>query len=294
MDLRIAINPLQWLATKDGWLDFTAAPPLPQLLAQISQAGFSAVHIQPQKDGDVPAYAAALDAAGIAPAPGYFSGPLENAQAREQLVAGATQLARIHAELGLTEMFVASGMGADAPRVARPAIGIDQDESRLAQIAETLTRIGEATSRLGVMSCLHQHVGSWIEVEAEYEWLLARIDPTVLALGPDTGHMAWAGIDPARFIARHASRVRALHVKDLRQSVAATYRGRDDANYRTVVAAGLWVEPGRGDLDLEAAIGALPAGFSGWAVVEVDMPDLPTPLESARASAAWARQFTRT
>ena len=34
---KFAINPLQWLATADGWLDFTAAPPLPQLLAEIRE-----------------------------------------------------------------------------------------------------------------------------------------------------------------------------------------------------------------------------------------------------------------
>jgi inosose dehydratase len=288
--MQFAINPLQWLATKDGWLDFTAAPPLPRLLEEVAEAGFSAISIQPPKDGDVREYAAALKVAGLAPAPGYFSGPLEDPDAREQLVAAATQLARTHVELGLTEMFVAAGMAADAPRVLRPARGVEQDEARLARIAETLERIAEATSRLGVTACLHQHVGTWIEVESEVEWLIERLDPQLLALGPDTGHLAWAGTDPTRFISRHASHVRALHVKDLRMSVASAFRERDAAGYRAVVAAGLWVEPGRGDLDLRGAIGALPADFSGWAIIEVDMPDLPSPQASARACAEWARQ----
>jgi inosose dehydratase len=288
--IQFAINPLQWLATKDGWLDFTAAPPLRQLLEEIAAAGFSAISIQPPKDGDVREYAAALKAAGVAPAPGYLSGPLEDPEAREQLVAAATRLARAHVELGLKEMFVAAGMAPDAPRVSRPACGVNQDDARLAHIAATLERIAEATSRLGVTACLHQHVGTWIEVEPEVEWLLARLDHEVLALGPDTGHLAWAGIDPKQFIARHASQVRALHVKDLRLSVASAFKGRDGARYRDVVAAGLWVEPGRGDLDLRAVFGVLPADFTGWAIIEVDMPDLPSPQASARACAEWARQ----
>jgi inosose dehydratase len=187
-------------------------------------------------------------------------------------------------------MFVAAGMAPDAPRVSRPARGVDQDEARLAQIAATLERIGEAASRLGVTACLHQHVGTWIEVEPEVEWLLARLDPEVLALGPDTGHLAWAGIDPVQFIARHAPRVRALHVKDLRLSVASAFQGRDDAGYRDVVVGGLWVEPGRGDLDLRAVFGALPRDFTGWAIIEVDKPDLLSPQASARACAEWADQ----
>jgi inosose dehydratase len=84
--------------------------------------------------------------------------------------------------------------------------------------------------------------------------------------------------------------VRALHVKDARTSVARAYRDRAGAGYRDVVKAGLWVEPGRGELDLRAALAALPADFSGWAVIEVDRPDLPTPEASVRACADWTRE----
>jgi inosose dehydratase len=180
-------------------------------------------------------------------------------------------------------------MGLDAPRVLRPAQGVDPDESRLAAIADTLTAVATATQRAGVTSCLHQHVGTWIEVEDEVEWILDRVDPDLLGLGPDTGHHAWAGTDPVAFIGRHSGRVRALHVKDARLSVADRFRN-GDAGYRDVVAAGLWAEPGRGELDLRGAVDALPSDFSGWAIIEVDKPDLPTPQESARASAEWTRE----
>jgi inosose dehydratase len=170
----------------------------------------------------------------------------------------------------------------------RPGQGVDRDERRLAAIAETLAEVAAATQRAGVTSCLHQHVGTWIEAEDEVEWILDRVDPDLLALGPDTGHHAWAGTDPAAFIARHSDRVRALHIKDVRLSVAARFRD-SDAGYGEIVSAGLWAEPGRGDLDLRSAIEALPDDFSGWAIVEVDKPDLPTPQESARASAEWTR-----
>jgi inosose dehydratase len=286
--IRFAINPLQWLATPDGWLDFNGGPPLPQLLEEIREAGFEAISIAPPPDGDVAGYAATLDAAGVAPAPGYLSGQMQDPDQRAEIVARAERLAEAHAALGLTEVFVASGMGYEAPRVLQPARGAYPDEGRLAEVVETLIQVAAATRRSGVTSCLHQHVGTWIEVEDEVEWVLDRIDPELLALGPDTGHHAWAGTDPVALIARHAPRVRALHVKDARLSVASRFRG-GDANYRDVVAAGLWAEPGRGELDLRGAIEALPADFSGWAILEVDKPDLPTPQESARASAEWTK-----
>ena len=49
----------------------------------------------------------------------------------------------------------------------------------------------------------------------------------------------------------------------------------------------IWTEPGRGDVDLVAALDALPGTFSGWVMVEVDVPEASTNLESIQLSAAW-------
>lgn len=52
----------------------------------------------------------------------------------------------------------------------------------------------------------------------------------------------------------------------------------------------IWTEPGRGDVDLLAALDALPDTFSGWAMVEVDIPEASTNLESTQLSAAWVTE----
>jgi inosose dehydratase len=38
-----------------------------------------------------------------------------------------------------------------------------------------------------------------------------------------------------------------------------------------------------------AALSALPTDFSGWCIVEVDVPEADTNLESTRISAEWVR-----
>ena len=318
--MRFAINPLQWWATDEGWLNFLGGPELPQLAAEVSSTGFTAISaglnffaetelpqlaaelaaevgatgltaisagIVPEMDTD--AYATVLSAAGLVPAPGYFSAPLADHDAMTYFVSGADALARAHAALDLSELYVASNLSPDTPRVMTPAQGIERDPARLARIAESLKLVCETVNRHGVTPCLHQHVGTWIETEDEFEWLLEQIDPADLALGPDTGHMAWAGIDPVSFVTRHRDRIRTIHVKDVQLGVAADGRKRGSP-YPTIVKAGVFVEPGRGDLDLRGVFNALGAREDMWAIIEVDRPDLPSPQESACACAAWARE----
>jgi inosose dehydratase len=286
--MNIAVNPLQWLATEDGWLDFQKAPPLDDALAHIARSGFQAVMTDVPAGTSAQEYLDLLASHGLVPAPGYYSAPFEDVGRREEIVETATRRASLHRELALDTMFVAANMTATSTRVARPAGGADHDEHRLAKIAETLTHVATAVRDCGVTACLHQHVGSWIETEDELEWILERLDPELVALGPDTGHLAWAGIEPLAFVERHRGRIRALHVKDIRLAVAERHRN-DGASYREVVRDGLWVEPGRGDIDLQGIFEALDGGQCTWAIVEVDSPDLPTPEESVAFCGQWAK-----
>src|SRR2546428_40989 len=96
----------------------------------------------------------ALADGGLSPAPGYLSASMEEPPSRDEIVARAASQSEQHAELGLTEMFVACRMLPTSPRVSRPAIGFDPDTPRLGEIATTLARVGEATRKHGVTSCL--------------------------------------------------------------------------------------------------------------------------------------------
>lgn len=287
--MKFALSPLQWLATEDGWIDFTGGPPLPELCRELKAIGFDAISAGIAPDTDVEAYRELLAATGMQSSPGYTSCPLDREEARPEYLPLIDSLARVHAALGLAELYIGASMVPDGARVREPALGVDPDEDRLGRIAESLKLVAETTLAHGVQACLHPHVGTWIETGEETEWLLDRVDPELLAFGPDTGHLAWAGADPVALISRHASRVRTMHIKDLRLTVAAQAK-EQRLPYRSTVKAGLWVEPGRGDLDLRACIGSLPDSERLWGIIEVDRPDAGTPLESARVCAEWAQE----
>jgi inosose dehydratase len=57
-------------------------------------------------------------------------------------------------------------------------------------------------------------VGSWIKTGDELEAALEKVSSDLLAFGPDTGHLRWAGIDPQSIVRRYRDRVAAIHVKD--------------------------------------------------------------------------------
>jgi inosose dehydratase len=80
-----------------------------------------------------------------------------------------------------------------------------------------------------------------------------------------------------------------MHLKDVHIDQAQAAKAAR-TNYNDSTRSGrftVWTEPGRGDIDLDGAISALPASFAGWIVVEVDVPEAPTNLESTQISAAW-------
>ncbi len=57
-------------------------------------------------------------------------------------------------------------------------------------------------------------MGSVIETRAEIDRLFELLDPNLIFMGPDTGHLAWGGVDVAPFAA-HAGAIKTMHIKDI-------------------------------------------------------------------------------
>jgi inosose dehydratase len=286
MSEKMAFNPLPWFLTAEGWRT-DLAPPLPVMLTVIKEAGYDGVHAEVPQGSTPQSYLELLSQHGLLPAPGYFQASFGDAGTIFATVETARKIARDHAALGLDRIFLAEEFGVTADRFAAPAQGVGADPARLARIADGVGRISEAMAAEGVVPCLHPHVGTKIETAEEAEAVLAAVPESILKVGPDTGHIAWTGCDPAVFFRRHAARIGAVHIKDIRRSVADEVK-RDGGDYGDAGARHIWTEPGRGDLDLESAIGALGA-FKGWFVVEVDIADQSTVDESAKVAARWLR-----
>ncbi len=284
------------------WIRFTPngaerLAPEEQVLAEIAQAGYDGAPASPDQDRSTQETLALYARHGLKPAPGYIGTAFWNKERREEILERVRRHAAFSRAAGSTELYVAPGgfdymtrSGQTRNTLAghvRPEDCLTDDEFQI--FAETLNMVGEITLAEGVRSCFHNHVGTVVETRAEVDRLLALTDPNLVFLGPDTGHLAWAGADPVAFCRDYATRIKTLHLKDI--SAAVRDQGRDAAwDYSTFTQQGIFVELGEGCVDFPAIFSILrTVDFSGWLIVETDVTQKPTPLDSVTVSRAYLR-----
>lgn len=267
-----------------------------EVLGEIAQAGYDGAPAGPTASASWQEIEQQFEQLGLRPAPGYLSGAFWEKDAAESLLERAHAFGQFSQALGITEVYVAAGGFNDyiTPRgqTRNQIAGNVQPEDSMTdaefeQFAETLTEVGKITLQYGLRSCFHNHVGSTIETRQEIDRLFNMVDRDAVFLGPDTGHLEWAGADALDFCQDYADSIFTIHVKDIDKTVMAEgVAARWD--YGTFSKHGIWTELGQGSIDFPAIFSTLEqAGFDGWIIVETDVTQLASPLESAQVSRAY-------
>jgi len=142
-----------------------------------------------------------------------------------------------------------------------------------------------AEAEFGLRPVFHPHAGSFVEFADEIERLLTAVPRLGLCL--DTGHSAYAGIDPVELYERFADRVTYLHLKDVDPGVAA-----QGLPFWEAIAAGVFCRIGSGAVDFAGLARAMARhGFDGWATVEQDrVAGNGDPLADVRAGREFLRE----
>ena len=260
-----------------------------QILAEIAQAGYDGA---PASAENVPETRALFEKAGLKPAPGYLGAELWDAAQADAIVQRADKHARGASELGITELYVAANLTPERRVVSGSVSEKDaMPDDAWPVFAGTLNRVGETTLQHGVRACFHNHVGSFIETREEIDRLFSLVDRSLVFQGPDLGHLAWAGDDVVAFCRDYASDIKTIHVKDIDPAVLeeGVTAGWD---YGGFSSHGIFTELGQGLVDFPAVFSILlEADFTGWVVVETDVTQKPTALESATISRTYLRSI---
>src|SRR6266540_2184527 len=92
---RLALNPIQWMASDDGWLDPSKAPETAEQLALVKKAGFDGVMAAVPAGLSVKQYAELVADNGLELAPGYFVCRSDGRDGKEdEVLANAVEVAR--------------------------------------------------------------------------------------------------------------------------------------------------------------------------------------------------------
>jgi inosose dehydratase len=279
---RIAANPIPYWSTagKTGEV-------FEEAFRDFQEIGFTAVKADVPDGMTAAEYAAWIAGYGLAPALSLFSSPFDETVDMGAEVERAKRFAGEQTALGLDRTMISS-MAVPA-RMAQPAVGAGYDEGRLTRAIDNCGTVCRVLAAEGLRPLHHSHVGGVFETEAEIVRLLDELGPDVIGFGPDTGHLRWAGIEPAAFIRRYADRMGGIHIKDCYADYL-TPESRAGLSYHEVQRTKrLWAEPGRGVIDFGAVLAAIPAGYDGDVMIEVDEPSVATKRESHRISYEWAR-----
>jgi inosose dehydratase len=283
-----------------GQITWARDMPRDEVLAEIAQAGYEGAPASPRGGISAAEVVALYAEYGLKPAPGYLGADFWIPEQEEQILERARTLGSFARDAGLTELYVAAG-GFDGYRNAedktrrqiaaqvRPSDAMTDAEFE--QFAKVLNKVSEITMGFGVRSCFHNHVGSTIETREEIDRLFSMIDRDLVFQGPDIGHLAWAGVDPVQFCRDYADSIKTVHLKDIDPQILeqGVQEGWD---YGTFSANGIFAELGEGMVDFPAIFDILEkADFSGWIVVETDVTQKTTALESASTSRHYLRSI---
>jgi inosose dehydratase len=280
---RIAANPIPYWSKAGKTREV-----FDEAFRDFQEIGFTAVKAD-VPDGMTPAeYAAWIAGYGLSPSLSLFNSPFDETVDMAEETERAKRFAAGQTALGLDRTMVSS-MALPA-RMAEPAVGAGFDEGRLARAVDNCGTICRVLRAEGLWPLHHSHVGGVFETGYEITRLLDDLGPDVIGAGPDTGHLTWAGVDPAAFIARYADRLGGIHIKDCFPDLLDPAARRGRAYHEVTGTKRLWAEPGLGVVDFAAVLAAVPDGYDGDFMIEVDEPSIDSKRESHRISFEWARR----
>ena len=263
-------------------------------LDQVAEAGYQGTELGPY--GYLPTeptvLRAELDRRGLRLTAGYVMDSFHDPGRTEALVKQAERVCRLLNDVDASRLVLIGGLAPErAATAGRSAVAARLTDSQFETSLRTIAAIGEIASAHDIVPGIHHHAGTYVEFRDEVDRFLEALASTPVGLVVDTGHCAYAGMDPAELIRAYARRVTCVHLKDLDSRIRERALGQG-LSFWEAYSAGIFCVLGRGTVDFAAVRESLAStGYAGWLTVEQDADPrgASDPLIDARRSLAYLR-----
>jgi inosose dehydratase len=280
MTVKLGTNPIAW--SNDDMPELGGDTPLETCLAQAAEAGFVGIEKGNKFPNDPLTMQAVLGRHGLELVSGWHSGNLRTRSVEDEIKAMRPHFDLLKA-CGSKVLIWAETAGTvqgrrDVPVADRPLLG----EAEWPGWLERITQLADWMQANGLPMAFHHHMGTVIEKAHEIDRLMAGTPPSV-GLLYDTGHLTFAGEDPAATARKWAKRIVHVHTKDVRPDVMRRVHA-ERLSFLDAVVEGVYTVPGDGCIDFVAALRPVAdAGYAGWLICEAEQdPAKANPLAYAK------------
>lgn len=279
---RLAGGPISWgVCEVPGW---GAELSPDRVLSEMRQLGITATEAGP--DGylgrDAADVRSLLERHGLELVGGFLPVVLHERHALDESLASAERVATLFSETGGT--FLVSAVVEDLSWPPRVELSDDQWQ----RVLEGLARLDDLAAAHGLTHVTHPHWRTLVERRDDV-WRVLEGSDVLLCL--DTGHLVLGGTDPVELARAGGDRIAHVHLKDVREELAARLR-IGELELVPAVQAGLFRPLGEGEAPLAETVRSLEeSGYAGWYVLEQDcalqtaeVPRGEGPIEDVRLS----------
>jgi inosose dehydratase len=278
--MKIATAPVNW--NNNDVEDYRRWTPYPQLLEEMVAAGYAATEWDVCMEKDAAKVLADSHTRGLRMLGRFVGLELRTSEKRAAEIERGLEISRFLKAIG-GEYLIAADSGdvrrrEEAGRVD-PKGGLSEAEWR--SLGEGLNELGDRVKSHGMRLVFHNHVGTYVETEAETSRLLDETDGAFVGWCLDCGHLAYGGGDTVRMLSRYANRVSYVHIKDVDGKVLEQSRA-EQWDWAKALRSFIFAPLGQGIARVPDVIEALSAnGYDGWLVIEQDTTPV-DPTENAR------------
>lgn len=279
--VKLAIAPIGW--TNDDMPDLGKENTFEQCVSEMALAGFTGSEIGNKYPQDVAVLKHKLDVRGMQICNAWFSSLFTSEPYEVTIKNFIAHRDRLHA-LG-AKVIGASEQGNSIQGKEINIFGPNKPVYTSEQwdtIVRGYNEMGALAKEKGMVLTCHHHMGTGVQTAEEIDTFMSRVDPDLVYLLFDSGHLTFAGIDPLPVLKKYIGRIRHVHLKDVRLTVRDQAR-REGWSFLTAVRNGVFTVPGDGDVDFAPIFQVLEeAGYEGWVVVEAEQdPAKANPFEYA-------------